>query len=370
VKRLAIVLAVLGALLAVGPPPAGAAVPTVQCDGDGVSGHRFQILYVRASDVPDRYAQFKAAFQQRAVEADKILDDSAAKTGGSRHFRFVHDGACGPDVGNVTLTPAGDDDYGATMAELRRAGHDRSDRSYLLLVDAAVYCGISDTKVDDQPGQANRNNSGPNYARVDTLCWDSTPAIAHELMHLLGAVQGTAPNGTRGFHCVDEWDVMCYSDPPDFPSVEIVCPDESFDATLFDCNDDDYFHTDPPAGSYLDTHWNTADSRFLIVGAPTVLVPPSGSRGSFLSARVGPNPIVTPGKFYRLMWADASSGITCDHPDARKIGGPTMSAADGSIATTTGQVPRSAARGAASVCFAKTSNPSADNSEPASFRVL
>jgi hypothetical protein len=353
-----------------GAPSGASAAATVACEGDGVSGHRIQLMYLRSSDVPDRYEQFKAAFQQRAEEVDQLLDHSAAQTGGSRHFRFVHDASCAPEVATLVMEPPGDDDYGTTVDELLRAGHTRTDRSYLLFVDAAVYCGIASSRVDDQPGPANRNNSGPSYARVDTLCWGNAPAIAHELMHNLGGVQGTAPNGTRGFHCTDEWDVMCYSDPPDFPQVEIVCPDETYDVTIFDCNNDDYFHTNPPAGNYLDTHWNTADSRFLIVGAPTVVVPSAGARGSALSADVGPNPIVTPGKSYRLMWADAASGLTCDHPDARKIAGPTIAAADGSIATTTGQVPRLAARGVASVCFAKTSNPSADNSEPATFRVL
>jgi serine protease len=55
---------------------------------------------------------------------------------------------------------------------------------------------------------------------------------------------------------------MCYDDDASGPVVmTAVCPPEH--EALLDCGDDDYFNTNPAAGNYLATHWNTADSSFL-----------------------------------------------------------------------------------------------------------
>src|SRR5215207_9065623 len=70
------------------------------------------------------------------------------------------------------------------------------------------------------------------------------------------------PNPSAAWHCTDEADVMCYDDDGAGPVVMAnVCPPEH--EALLDCGDDDYFSTDPPAGNYLASHWNTADSSFL-----------------------------------------------------------------------------------------------------------
>jgi hypothetical protein len=58
---------------------------------------------------------------------------------------------------------------------------------------------------------------------------------------------------------------MCYSDFPNYPAMRTVCADTGHD-NRFDCNHDDYFSTNPPAGSYLRTHWNTANSLYLSGG--------------------------------------------------------------------------------------------------------
>jgi hypothetical protein len=90
-------------------------------------------------------------------------------------------------------------------------------------------------------------------------------------MHNLGGVQLSAPHTSGGWHCVDEYDRMCYSDSPNYPAMQYLCPSSGLDR-LFDCNHDDYYHTDPAPGSYLATHWNTASSQFLLSGA---CVPPA-----------------------------------------------------------------------------------------------
>jgi hypothetical protein len=107
------------------------------------------------------------------------------------------------------------------------------------------------------------------YARVDAPC--SHYAELHEIFHNLGAVQRDNPNTVQpdgpphpsaSSHCTDEADVMCYDDDGAGPVVMTnVCPPEH--EALLDCGNDDYFNTNPPAGNYLASHWNTADSRFL-----------------------------------------------------------------------------------------------------------
>jgi hypothetical protein len=246
------------------PVAASTATSTVspQCMGTGTDGNRVQAVYVRAADVPDRYDAVASAIRGYAAAVDQVFIDSAAETGGARQVRWVTDSSCNLVIDRVQLTATGDDTLSNTMSELQAIGFNRTDRKYLLWTDATVYCGIGTIRGDDQPGSANLNNAGPSYARVDSGCWGlSSPIEAHELMHGLGGVQWTAPHRSMYGHCSDDWDRMCYQDDA---SVVMTYSCDIAHERLFDCNHDDYFHTAPAAGSYLATHWNTANSSFLL----------------------------------------------------------------------------------------------------------
>ncbi|MFC5641041.1 RICIN domain-containing protein [Kitasatospora cinereorecta] len=242
---------------------AAAAGSTVVCDGDGSTGNRVQVMYVHGPG-QDRFAQYLPSFQKWAADTDVIYNASAQETGGVRHVRYVTQPDCTVSVLNVEVPAAALQEFGAMNDALAKQGYQRKDRKYMVFADAQVYCGIGTFAGDERPTQNNLSNFGPSYGRTDSGCWSGSTA-AHELGHNLGAVNNSAPNSSKGGHCVDEWDIMCYSDTPYYPQMQIHCPDRSHDDRL-DCNHDDYYNTAPKAGSYLTTHWNVADNQFLING--------------------------------------------------------------------------------------------------------
>jgi S-layer homology domain len=269
----------------------GAATGTVPCIGDGVSGKRVEAIYAYdASGVSD-YATVAPMIQAWAGAADQVFDISAAKTGGSRHLRWHHDDTCSPIVDEVALSATAIGDFEAMANELFIAGYDRYDRRYVVWVDTEDhYCGIALNLVDDRPGQDNLLNGNPAtgfglFARIDRPCWGlEAPELsveAHEIEHTLGAVQPSAPNSsstpdTFYGHCIDEWDTMCYADGSPKALVYRCAASQE---RVFDCQDNDYFNTKPSAGSYLATHWNTANSSFLVTVDPIAGFLDIGSSG-------------------------------------------------------------------------------------------
>ncbi|HST86431.1 MAG TPA: RICIN domain-containing protein [Kineosporiaceae bacterium] len=251
---------------AAGPSSATAkaeAAPTVvPCAGTGTSGNRVQVLYVYSGT--SRFSTYSSSLATWALGVDDIFNRSAQETGGVRHVRFLSTqtaSGCAPTVTEVKISSSQLADIDAMESALVALGYNRSDRKYLTFADTDVYCGIADAPVDDRKTADNASNFGPTFARVDNGCW-SPPIAAHELGHNLGAVQYSAPHTSGGGHCTDEWDLMCYSDEPNYPAMTTTCADKAHD-DLFDCHHDDYSSTNPAAGSYLATHYNSADNTFL-----------------------------------------------------------------------------------------------------------
>lgn len=245
------------------------------CIDDGQSGPRVQLVYMYRNDRANRLPEFLSTFRRLASEMDAIVDQSARKTGGSLRIRFVTNAQCQVDILALAVHPNALETFGESIQELTDAGHNAANRKYLILADTSAYCGVgtflavgsdNSTKDRDKPDTTAHDLIG--YARVDQPCWDAGTMI-HELSHSLGAVQYSAPHTSRGAHCIDEWDVMCYSDAPFQPEMRMLCDDGAQDFRL-DCNNDDYFAANPAPGSYLDKHWNIARSIYFTPGSGEV----------------------------------------------------------------------------------------------------
>lgn len=236
------------------------------CIGSGSDGPRVQVVYARAIDVASRLSTYRDSFRQWAMDANFRVQESAGATGGTRTIRYVHDASCVIDVREAVLTTTGDDSFANMVRDLLNTGFGgRADRKWMVFLDSAGWggCGQGSLYTDDRKIAGNAHNVNGGHGVAFNGCWDILTSM-HELMHNLGAVQPSAPHASAAYHCTDEFDRMCYDDDAGGPVVMTsVCTPQFPADYLLDCNHDDYFHTDPPAGNYLATHFNPADSVFL-----------------------------------------------------------------------------------------------------------
>jgi hypothetical protein len=240
----------------------------VPCTTPGTSGNRVQAVYVHYGSSANRIGSLRPYIVDALLRANNIVYYSARQTGGYRQLRLATGSDCKPSVAVVNLPASAASSFSGTVSALSSKGYTSTARKYVVFADARVICGLGQTYNDDQAGRLNRNNRGPQFARVDLGCWSGI-AVAHEIFHTLGAVQKSAPRTNTSLHCRDERDVMCYAGAGGTSVyVSSYCSAVLNDERL-DCNKNDYFHTNPKAGTYLATRWNTARSSFLWGGGPS-----------------------------------------------------------------------------------------------------
>lgn len=279
------------------PPKPSAAPPVtdpkVTCDGNGSDGARVQIVYLRDNQTPDRYNTLKKEMMSSATRINGRVMASAQKTGGSRLVRWAHNANCEPTVLNVVIPKQYNGTPTDALMEFLQPetpgaqAYFNNDRKYLIFHDVGYkYCGLGGILVNpsapyaqsfDNPNPAqNPYNLYNGVAIFSPECWGPVRAVGdehagdvqlHELWHALGAVNASAPHASYAKHCDDDQDTMCYDDRDTNAQPKTlqpgICP-AAMSNFLLDCNNDDYFHTNPPPGSYLSSHWNTANSRYLI----------------------------------------------------------------------------------------------------------
>ncbi len=172
---------------------------TPWCDGDGVSGRRVQVLYVREASAASNYAAFLNSFRTWAAEMDAIYSNNALMTGPDRHVRFVTGTGCDISVPEVIVPDGALSGWSSWVNAVSALGYNSNSRKYLAFADAYVYCGVGSFYGDEQTSAANASNTYGGYARVDRGCWSAMVA-AHEIGHNLGAVNYSAPHTSGGGH--------------------------------------------------------------------------------------------------------------------------------------------------------------------------
>ncbi len=236
--------------------------PCIQ-EGDG---DFYRVLYIYPEGTASRYASVVGNLRTYVGAASDFIDASAQQTGGRLQLRVLHDSNCDIVVEEVAVPLSLMRDFWGLYdwaAQTGRTNIFNPSVNALMYLDDNYFCGVGSIWNDDTDRFENMNNDGGEISVVGLGCWGANVTM-HEVGHNAGAVQQTAPNRTPGWHCTDEYDIMCYNDGTG--TTTVVCPDPSLD-NLYDCNDNDYFNTNPPAGSYLDTHWNPAQQpwRFFLV---------------------------------------------------------------------------------------------------------
>ncbi len=261
------------------------------------------VIYAFAADQTDRFADMADRIRTLIALANGQLQKDAAEFGAEVSLPFL----C--DEGRVLVSRAplttsrNADSFASIVSDVKGLGFSSSLAKYWIWYEdcpSICYGGQGNFRLDDRLLATNYNNAGGSYGITYAVNGFST--MLHENGHNMGAVQYSAPHSSGAAHCNDGMDIMCYDDDGSKSAYSsTVCV-----VTAYDCNHDDYFHPDPPAGNYLATHWNIASSLNKFVRTGNVPDPPSFPAALSAAEGLLANGIGVP---IRLVWeAPATSG--------------------------------------------------------------
>ena len=332
------------------------------CSGTGTDGKRVQALYVHEADTGSRFTQVLPVLRDEVANVDDVFAVSSEQTGGSRRVRWVHDSSCHPVIADVTVPDGAlGDDFWGTVNALKSLGYKDPSRKYMIFADANEFCGIGTLYNDTRLTNNYNDGFAASYARIDANCWSVGHSVpAHELVHNMGGVQKVAPHSTTNGHCFDESDLMCYNDGSGIPMQKICGSAQEY---LLDCNKDDYFNTDPAAGTFLANNWNTASSSFL--DRPTAPATPPGVNvtASTASAQTGDAVTFTASSPKTVTWQWSTTStctLTPTQPAQAKLTCPSTSTGTKTVtATATDTTTGGVGTGSASVSVTKAAAPTA-----------
>lgn len=267
------------------------------CSGTGDDGPRVQVVYAAPAG-RSRLDVMLPGFVRALGQVDALLLSSGLGQGGDgRLVRWVTGGGlpgCVPSVREVALPPGWDSGDSWAVSPVFWLGTQPDGRRLLILVDnvenTLPICGTASRPEDARD---------VSYQYALAAC-PGVYALAHELLHALGAVGDHAPHVTPAYHCTDESDLMCYADTPG-TVMEQVC---AGDVLRVDCGNDDYFDVlgriDPRGNTALSPFLDVVPrvvARSLLPGAPALSVLGRARRlvvsvespaGGFVSFRVSP----------------------------------------------------------------------------------
>lgn len=248
------------------------AAPTPPTCVYGAREPHVELAYARPIDAADKYAEVAPHLRAVMNEVNGHFIAAGEPFGWRVSLRVLCEpGTSAPVVRHLVLPTSSALDSNATIWRDAWATGSLSHGSKILLhYDGKVRDNLGGEnmprRLDDAPGSGNQNNQESMSIVYGTPQTDASLYL-HELLHGMGAVQPTAPHADATGHCWQPGDFLCNAPAPSGAIVLSCSPRK------VDCKNDDYFHPEPPAGSYLATHWNLASASNVFVHRERVAAP-------------------------------------------------------------------------------------------------